>query len=288
MKNNSSFPHPVLGVAHGVIPDLEDDALQLTSVSETEEAYIYVFTLKQSNVNIARYIEEKSAEYICEVDCVKTFYKNTIHSYEPEIKVELKKSEVTGHIDLYFYVVTTCGFPAYTNKFNDDFRNPETGAMPSFKLDKGSVLVLFGKYSDDVNTRFNNKPDLRSFVQVVKRQDDEKNVEIVFTDETINIELPVEMFMDFVAYNQQQYRGIFYTSLIFNALVKGILNIEKNDGSTWADSIKALVESSPDKYKGLSLDEPTDAVDIATIMLSNNAYGSPYDLLFKSINELQN
>ena len=251
MKNNSSFPHPVLGVNHGVMPDLEDDALQLTSVSETVDTYIYTFTLKQGNANIARYIEEKHAEYICEI-------------------------------------VTTCGFPKYTNRFNDDFRDPATGEMPSFNLDKGSVLVMFGKYSDDINTRFNNKPDLRSFVQVVKRQDDEKNVEIVFTDETINIELPVDMFTDFVSYNQKQYRGIFYTSIIFNALVKGILNIEKNDGSTWADSIKALVETSPDKYKGFSLEEPADAVDIATIMLSNNAYGSPYDLLFKSINELQN
>ena len=288
MKNNISFPHPVLGVNHGVMPDLENDALKLISVSETEDAYIYVFTLKQNNTQIARYIEEKRAEYICEIDCVKAFYKDTIHSSEPVIKVELKKTEVTGHIDLYFYIVTTCGFPAYTNSFNDDFRDPETKAMPSFNLDKGSVLVTFGKYSDDVNTRFNNKPDLRSFVQVVKRQDDEKNVEIVFTDETINIELPVDMFADFVAYNQQQYRGIFYTSLIFNALVKGILNIEKNDGSTWADSIKAMVENAPDKYKGLSLEEPTDAVDIATIMLSNNAYGSPYDLLFDSINKLQN
>ena len=288
MKNNSSFPHPVLGVNHGVMPDLEDDALQLTSVSETADAYIYHFTLKQNNDYISRYIKEKRAEFICEIDCVKTFYKGTIHSLEPEIKVELKKTEVTGHIDLYFYVVTTCGFPKYTNRFNDDFRDPATGEMPSFNLDKGSVLVMFGKYSDDINTRFNNKPDLRSFVQVVKRQDDDNNVEIVFTDETINIELPVDMFTDFVAYNQQQYRGIFYTSLIFNALVKGILNIEKNDGSTWADSIKAIMEIAPDKYRGLSLDEPADAVDIATIMLSNNAYGSPYDLLFKSINELQN
>ena len=288
MKNNSSFPHPVLAVNHGVMPDLEDDALSLTSVSETDESYIYVFALKQNNDYISRYISENRAEYICEVDCVKTFYKNTIHSSDSEIKVQLKKSDVTGHIDLYFYVVTTCEFLNYTNRFNDDFRDPLTGAMPSFALDKGAVLVMFGKYSDDVNTRFNNKPDLRSFIQVVKRQDDEKNVEIVFTDETINIELPVDMFTDFVAYNQQQYRGIFYTSLIFNALVKGILNIEKNDGSTWADSIKAIMETTPDKYRGLSLDEPADAVDIATIMLSNNAYGSPYDLLFKSINELQN
>ena len=287
MKINSSFPHPVLGVNKGVLPDLENDALQLVSINEKTDAYVYNFVLKQGNKQIERYVTEGSAEYICEIDCVRTFYKETIHSDIPEVQVEIKKSNVTGHIDFYFYIVTKCGFPAYQNTFNDDYRDPETGTRPSFKLDKGAVLVMFGKFSDDVNTRFNNKPELKSFIQVVKRQDDEKNVDITLTQDTINIELPVEMFTDFVAYNQDQYRGIFYTSLIFNALIKGILNIEKNEDSTWADSIKALMELTPDKYKGLLLDEPADAVDIATIMLSNNAYGSPYDLLFKSINDLQ-
>ena len=286
MKNNSSFPHPVLGINHGVMPDLEDDALQLVSVYETEDTYVYTFALKQYNTQIARYIEEKRAEYICEVDCVRTFYKDTIRSFDPELKVELKKSSVVGHVDFYFYVVTKCAFPKYTNRFNDDYRNLETGEMPSFNLDTGAVLVAFGKHSDDITTRFNNKPDLRSFIQVVKRQDNEKNVEITLTDDTINIELPVDMFTLFLSYNQKDYRGIFYTSLVFNALVKGILNIEKKDGATWADSIKALIELSPDKYKGLSLEEPADAVDIATQMLTNNAYGSPYDLLFDSINNL--
>jgi hypothetical protein len=286
MKNNSSFPHPVLGINHGVMPDLEDDALQLVSVYETEDTYVYTFALKQYNTQIARYIEEKRAEYICEVDCVRTFYKDTIRSFDPELKVELKKSSVVGHVDFYFYVVTKCAFPKYTNRFNDDYRNLETGEMPSFNLDTGAVLVAFGKHSDDITTRFNNKPDLRSFIQVLKRQDNEKNVEITLTDDTINIELPVDMFTLFLSYNQKDYRGIFYTSLVFNALVKGILNIEKKDGATWADSIKALMELSPDKYKGLSLEEPADAVDIATQMLTNNAYGSPYDLLFDSINNL--
>ena len=286
MKNNSSFPHPVLGVNHGVMPDLEDDALQLVSVDETEDTYVYTFALKQYNTQIARYIEEKRAEYICEVDCVRTFYKDTIHSFEPEIKVELKKSNVVGHVDFYFYIVTKSGINNYTNRFNDDYRDMETGEMPSFVLDTGAVLVAFGKHSDDITTRFNNKPDIRSFIQVVKRQDNEKNVEITLTDDTINIELPVDMFTVFLSYNQKDYRGIFYTSLVFNALVKGILNIEKKDGATWADSIKALMELTPEKYKGLSLEDPADAVDIATQMLTNNAYGSPYDLLFNSINNL--
>ena len=56
----------------------------------------------------------------------------------------------------------------------------------------------------------------------------------------------------------------------------------------WADSIKALMENMPDKYQGLDIEDPTEAVDIATIMLSNTEYGSPYDLLFMSIKNLQN
>ena len=54
MKNNSSFPHPVLGINHGVMPDLEDDALQLVSVDETEDTYVYTFALKQYNTVIWR------------------------------------------------------------------------------------------------------------------------------------------------------------------------------------------------------------------------------------------
>ena len=164
MKINSSFPHPVLGVNKGVLPDLENDALQLVSINETTDAYVYNFVLKQGNKQIERYVTEGSAEYICEIDCVRTFYKETIHSDIPEVQVEIKKSNVTGHIDFYFYIVTKCGFPAYQNTFNDDYRDPETGTRPSFKLDKGAVLVMFGKFSDDVNTRFNNKPELRSFI----------------------------------------------------------------------------------------------------------------------------
>lgn len=73
MKINSSFPHPVLGVNKGVMPDLEDDALQLVSIDETSDTYVYNFALKQNNDQITQYITEKRAKYVCEVDCVRTF-----------------------------------------------------------------------------------------------------------------------------------------------------------------------------------------------------------------------
>lgn len=289
MKANSSFPHPVLGINKGVFPDLEEDALSVISIEEHDEDYVYTFNLSQHNEQIQQYIEERRAQYICEVDCNKTFYKKIHKSNEPIIIVHIKKTDVVGHIDFSFFVVTTKGFLNYSNAgFNPDYRDPETGKMPKFSLEKGSVLVMFPQWSDNVYTRFNNKPALNAFIQVVKRKDSEKYVNIDLGDEIINIELPLGMYGDFLEYNRDQFKGLLYTSLIFNALVKAILNINENEGRTWADSIKALMENMPDKYKGLSIDKPADAVDIATIMLSNTEYGSPYDLLFMSIKNLQN
>lgn len=288
MKTNSSFPHPVLGINCGILPDLDKEALVLESTSESRDQYIYTFTLTQNDPLISRYIQEGHAQYICEVDCVKTFYKCVIPSNTPQIEVRLDKKAVTGHVDFSFYVVTTKAFFYSNPKFNPDYKDVDTGKLPSFKLETGAVLVVFGSRSDDVNIRFNNTPELKSFIQIVKRQDDEKKVDITLTDETIDIEMPKEMFTEFNDYNQEKTKGLFYPSIILNALVKGILNLDKKDGATWADSIRAIFENTPEKYQGLYLDQPGDAVDIAIAMLTSRTDGSPYDLLFKAINNLQN
>jgi hypothetical protein len=289
MKTNSSFPHPVLGINKGVLPDLGEDALEVVKIEEKEDSYVYTFRMKQENAQISQYITDNLAQYICEVDCSKSFYKKTHSSTSPTIVVPIKKTDVVGHIDFSFFVVTTIGYNNYCNNgFNPDYKDPVNGTMPSFVLEKGAVLVVFPQWSDDVNIRFNNKPDLNAFIQIVKRKDTEKSVNIDLGDDIINIELPEDMYYSFLEYNHDQYRGLFYTSIIFNALVKAILNINDGEGLVWADSIQALMEAMPDKYQGLSLDDPTDAVDIATAMLSNSEYGSPYDLLFSSIKNLQN
>ena len=153
MKANSSFPHPVLGINKGVLPDLEEDALSVASIEEQDEYYVYTFSLKQDNKQIKQYITENHAQYICEVDCNKAFYKKIHKSQTPVITVPIKKTDVVGHIDFSFFVVTTVGFPNYSNAdFNPDYRDPETGKMPKFSLEKGAVLVMFPQWSDNVNT----------------------------------------------------------------------------------------------------------------------------------------
>lgn len=290
MKTNCSFPHPVLGVNKGVLPDLEADALNIVSINQAGAYYEYTFELKYNNPIIERYITDPNvqvAEFICEVDCQKTLYKQVTASKTPVFTVKVKSTEVTDHIDFSFYIVACMGIPRYSNTFNDDYRNTDDGKMPTFNLDKGSVLAIFPQWSDNVNLRFNNTPDLKAFIQVVKANTDQKEMTIELEDDIINIVMPEDMYLTFLDYNKEDYRGIFYSSIIYNALVKGILNINSHEGTSWADSIKAIMESTPARYTGLSLDEPTDAVDIATIMMSHPQYGTPYDLLFTSIKKLQ-
>ena len=287
MKINSSFPHPILGVNKGVLPDLDDNSLKVVDISERDDYFVYKFELFHQNAQINRYISEGHAEYICEIDCSKSFYKSTVHSKETSIVVELRKDRVIGHVDFSFFIVTTIGMPSYTNiGFNKDYINPETGKYPTFSLSKGDILAIFPQWSDNTYTRFDNKPTLSAFIQVVKRRDSECDVSFNLENDIINIELPLDMFSDFKMYNTNTYRGLLYTSLIFNALVYAILNI-KDKTYTWADSIKAIMESMPDKYNGLDLYEPTDAVEIATKMLSNQKYGTPYELRFRCIKSLQ-
>lgn len=286
--NNISFPHPVLGINKGVLPDLDDDALKVIRIEEKADTYVYTFVLKQENRQITQYITEKRAIYMCEVDCDETLYKRKYTSQSPEMEVAIKKTDIAGHVVFSFYVVTACVFPGYSNSgFNKDYKDPETGQFPKFYLESGSVLVAFPSWSDNITTRFGNKPTMASFIQVVKNNDDNKKVTIDLNDDIINIKLPAEMFIDFNLFNNEQYIGLLYASLIQNALVKGILNIDDNDNRVWADSIKAMIEKEPDKYKEFSLDDPKDAVDIATTMLSSDTFGSPYDRLFMCLKNLQ-
>ena len=74
MKINSSFPHPILGGNKGVLPDLDDNSLKVVDISERDDYFVYKFELFHQNAQINRYISEGHAEYICEIDCSKSFY----------------------------------------------------------------------------------------------------------------------------------------------------------------------------------------------------------------------
>lgn len=284
MKNNSSFPHPVLGVNCGVLPDLTDDDFTYDDPSIDGEDYVYTFHLKQGNKQISQYLtdDQPKAEFVCEVDCKETLYKQCHRSQDGNFVIRLKRTEVTGHIDFSFCIVTKYRIPEYSNSgFNVDYNTGTT--RPSFDLGKGSVLVLYPSWSHNVTLEFRDKPAKNAFIQMVKTNN--KDVEINIENDLIDIELPESMFGDYITYNSSEYFGVFLSSLVLSALIKGILNLNEGSGKLWADSIVHIFENDANKYRGLSLDNPQDAVDIATLMLSTSE-GSPFKLMFNNLASL--
>ena len=289
MKTNSSFPHPVLGVNNGVLPNLDNDNLTILSREETETDFVYTFVLKHDNKQIQWYLDEKSATYVCAIDCQKTLYKDSVRSFSPTITVSLPKKKVSGHIDFNFYIVTIKGMPNYKNQgFNPDYCDQETGQPPSFSLESGAVLAVFSSYSDNVSVNLDSKLSLSSFVQIVKGDQDTEHVEYdLSSEDLINIKLPPKQFDAFHNHNKLEYQGIFNTSIISNALIYALLHIGDYGSTTWADSIRARIESDK-AFENLDVDDPKDAISIAFTMLSHKKFGDPYDLLFDCIDKINN
>ncbi len=285
MKTNSSFPHPVLGINKGVSPDLLPDNMVCDNIKETVTDYVFSFTLKQENENILRYIKEGFAEYVCDVDCQKTLFRRKYSSSSPSFDVSIAKKDVFGHIDFSFYVLTTKMMPRYSNTFNSDYKDPVTGKFPTFALDTGAVLVAFSSFDYNVSIKYENKAVLVPFIQIVKGDDQLEHANFDLENDIINVELPVKQFELFSEYNKEDYRGLIYTSIIFNALIFAILNIDSHDNKDWADSIKYRVDTDP-HFNGLSLEDKTDAVEIASILLTHPKLGDPYDMLFNSIKKI--
>ena len=285
MKNNSSFPHPVLGVNKGILPDLEPNNA-IYERTESDSEYIYTITLNQQDKQILGYIKDGFAIYVCEIDCRSTLYKSKVESSQSTFEVRIPKLMVSGHIDFNCYVVTTKIFPNYRNdNFNPDYRDPVSWHMPSFYLEKGSVLVVFQNIYDNISIDYDNKISLAAFMQVVKGDDDLEHCEFDISRDIIDIILPPKQFEIFHDHNDEACLGIFATSIINNALVYAILHIDESDGRIWADSIKARMETEK-SLSGYDIENPKDAIDIAFNLLSHKKFGDPYDLLFESINKL--
>lgn len=283
MKNNVSFPHPVLGVNDSVLPVLAPDCVKAEPIERKENNYIFKFRLHQENKRIQSYIDCGMADYVCEVDCSRTFYTRVYAQGGPDFEIKIPYTDVDGHVDITFYIVSKVGIPAYSNDFNPDYCNDD-GTNPSFFIHSGDILVLFPRMSYNVSVNIDNMFAVGSFMQIVKAADDIKTVNFNLSNDIINIELPRDMFEQYDIFNDTDYVSIVHASLVFNALVYALQNINEAEyeGKSWSDSIKFIIQTNP-MLRDLDYSDLNNAFEIATIML-----GDPYRRLFDGLYSIIN
>ena len=277
LSNNISFPYPVLGINDDVYPLLGVDNILMPEPVVNAMSFVFSVDLKQDNATITNLIEVGLAEYTCEIDCPKTFYRRCLHSAKPHFDIEINRKDVAGHIDFKCYVSVKKPF-LYTNpQFHEDYQGC------SFELECGDILVAFSEASYNVSLKYDKLYVAGSFMQVSEDSKAERtwfNLE----DEKVTIMFPHELFEQYKTLNDElNYMEIIHSSVVFNALVYAINNIgnEQYSGRMWCDAINTRFRTEQ-QFAGLDIENPQDVYEIVQIML-----GDPYKRLFERLQNMQ-
>ena len=281
--NNIALPYPVLSKRDDISPSLGEDCLR-AEVSQTESDFCFKIELKQDNEDILRLIQDGDAEYTCEVECSRTFYRNCIKSKEPRFDIRIHRNEVCREINFSCLVVAKHTIKGYANQgFHPDY------AGNRFDMEPGDLLVAFPNFSYNTDIRYDSLHNAGAFMQFRENGDKtEKLTRYDITGDIIDIVLPSDLYQAYVESfprDNKNFASILHSSLVCNALSYALFRITDYPDTRWARSIRYRLQNEKD-LAGFSLTEegidPDSIPDLVQTLL-----GNPYGRLFRSLMEIQ-
>lgn len=270
--NDISFPHPVLGISDcisGTI-DFTDEVLS------NKDSYRIKFELVQNNEELNRLLSEKKAEYFCEVTCTSTLYRNVYTSPERIITFELPKRQVKGKVEFTCLLVSKCNIPGYVNV---DAHSDYSGF--TFDIDAGDVLAVFGKYSFNADIKYERLKAVSEILTVIPT--DEFDVTNINLDSSkIEVQMPENDYEKFAgSYSgDEKYIPIFHSSIVLNALLVALYNLNNYTDKFWAMAI--LYRLNEKEFENLDIKESENIPEIAQKLL-----GNPLNRLLAGIDNLE-
>ena len=81
--NDVTFPHPVLGLGDAVFGNIE---LGNPEINSSQDVYEVKVSSKQDNPDLKNLLNENKAEFLCEVTCTNTLYRELFLSNNGKIE----------------------------------------------------------------------------------------------------------------------------------------------------------------------------------------------------------
>ena len=283
--NNIALPYPVLSHRDDIRPPLGKDDWLRPEVIQEEKYYCFKITLKHDNEDIRQLIDRGDAEYACEIECPRTFYRKYYTSQEPHFEIRISKYDVCRDIIFSCVVVV--------KKFIKDYKNqgfhPDYDGI-SFDMERGNLLVAFPNFSYSTDIRYDSLQNAGTFMQLRENGNKKETLtKFDITDDKIDIVLPSNLYQNYVQQIPQgnkDYMSIIHSSLVCNALSYALLRIQDHPDTLWARTLRYRLRNDK-KLACFSLDEEngiaTDEIpEVAQVLL-----GNPYERLFNSLIEIQ-
>lgn len=277
--NNVSFPHPVLSCyTDDILPMLEENSIAC-KVSKQRDEYVFEITLSLNNKDILDLIRSDAAVYACEIDCQKTFYRKCETSKKGHFKFSIPRGSVRGPIVFTCLVIAVREINDYSNKgFNPDYDNQK------FSLEAGDLLAAFPQQRYDVDIKYDELKTAGAFMQIRKDETGNPYTWFDISGDKIDIVLP-EALYDWYRKNignEIVFSAIIHSSIVFNALVYALFNINENSECKWARAIATRLDIEKDKFDGLDIETSEDILKITQILLDD-----PYKRLFDNIKQIK-
>lgn len=276
--NHVSLPYPVLGVSDDVRPPLANDSVKITYGNSKLE-YVLNVALKVNNPCIEKLIADGYAQYVCEIDCPATNFRESVRSIAATFSFTIDRRYVSGNVVLSCYVTVIKDIANYANPgFHEDY----AGAV--FNLTPGDILVGFPVLSFVADEKFDGPQSATSFMEI-RRDTYNDYTTIDYTDKTIDIKLPAELFDIYKSGIDSTYTEVIHASLVFNALLEALYVINEHSSSIWAQALVNLMQNNTELDECVTVEngqiDISDKARVATILLKD-----PYRRMFYKLNSV--
>lgn len=271
--SNISFPHPVLGIGNTILGPIDISH----EIVQTDELYECHFCCRMADDFIQKLIDEGKAKYFCEATCSSTLFRDSGTFDVPEFDFKIERKDVRGTVEILVAIVAVEDIPRYVN----NNLSPMYQGFDSFYVEEGDLLAAFGEFSIEADIQY-EKLKAVSQIFVVTGNYDGKGVKIDLEGEKIIVDMNpaiFALFSDESINKNTLYAPLFHSSIVLNALIKALQNLESHENLLWAKTIKHRLESEQDEHPVFkNWKDPERHNEIAQVLLNN-----PYDSLLRAI-----
>ncbi len=272
--NNIIFPHPVLGIGDAINSKVEFPNPEIRQTADSYEITIHVL---HDNADLKNLVTAYSAEYLCEATCTNTLYRQIFKSNLKTITFDIPKKEVKGKVEFTCLLVAKINIPSYSNT------NAHADYIGyTFDIDKGDILAYFGEFSFNVDIKYEKLKAVSSFMEIVENEI-EKYTIIDLKKNKIEVQLPSESYKIYCSdtiSQEEKFAAIFHSSIVLNALLIALYNLEEHKDYLWAEVIKYRLNNEP-HFKNLSVGDKENVPEIAQKLL-----GNPFERLINGLNNI--
>lgn len=276
---NVAFPYPVLGIGN----DIAAKYSWHVSVDQNRYEYLIKIDIQLNNRSIEGYVFHNMADYICEIECVSTFFRKCEVSKDGHFDIRISKSEIAREVSIELSVVVN---EYVENYINEDLSPIYDGYQIS--LEPGDLMAYIGRHKFNADIVYEKLKRVDTYMII--REDasiDQTEFKLDSVDGKIEILIPSVMYKHYKEEikGNATFAAIIHGSLVFNALLFGLYNIDAYSDKLWARCIKMRTDNDPEIAK-LNID-PSDEDDKEQLpKLAQALLGDPFKRLFTGIEKI--